>query len=288
MREAVICAGSIFDFPKSLVRRTFLILFRPARGKWELQVVAFQCAVAIINAMSAKEASLMMFFAIGPGGKNAKLPNETRIQPLLIDLLRYRVMSSRFLKMTSCSTESNCKPLQVHNRLAHEALSLEMFPVDLDDVGSPKVSAWKCGNVILMLRIGSKDSLYRGWVEVVIRSPCSRIRRLVKWKKDFITEQPESFLPFWEQLHPRPKNESREDDASNTNKAELSLFVESEHSSILANAKKVIARFDSLVSPAESSPSQHHHSKLDSSPQGKSHRNKSRLLKSKSTFGSTL
>jgi len=296
MREAVICAGSVFDFPWSLRRRAFLMLFQPTREQWEIQVVAHQCAVAIISVLTANEASQMMFFAIGPE-KNAHLPNKKRIQPELIDLLRRRLMSARLLKPSTGSEESY-KPSRVHNRLAREALSLEKFPVDLNDLGSPNVSAWKCGNAILTLRLGSKTSLYRGWVEVVIRSPCSRIVRLVKWKKEFITEHPGSFLPFWEQLRPRPNKEAKKEDiiterhstpVQNIDKAEPAQFVRSEDSlNILARAKTVIARFDSLVDVASL---QQHSSKMDTAVKSeksvieKSPRQKSHRRKSKSYFG---
>ncbi|KAL7543186.1 hypothetical protein ACHAXR_012599 [Thalassiosira sp. AJA248-18] len=287
MREAATCADSVFAFPRSLCRRVFLTLFQPTREQWELQVVAFQCAVALINSMTANDANLMMFFAIGPK-KNMALPNQKRIQPLLIDLLRYRLMSARLLDMSSSSKENYYKPSRVHNRLAHEALSLETFPVDLDDLGSPKISAWKCGNTILTLRLGSKDSLYRGWVEVVIRSPCSRIRRLIKWKKEFITEHPGSFLPFWEQLHPRRKKEAKTDVISVPESAPVqNTFVRSE-SDILANAKMIIARFDSLV---DGSSLQQHNGKEDMTAKPERtvsesfHRKKPHRRKSKSFFG---
>lgn len=259
MREAATCADSVFDFPKSLKRRIFLILFKPNHDKWELQAIAFQCAVAIINAMTVAEVNMMMFFAIGPE-KNVELSNQKRIQPLLIDLLRHRLTSARLLKMSAGSEESYYKPSQVHNRLAREALSLENFPVDLDDLGSPKFSAWKCGNAILTLRLGSKDSLYRGWVEVVIRSPSSRVRRLVKWKNKCITENPGSFLPFFEQLHPRPTKEAGKDNLPECKSPPLqtaekenesAVYVPSGHSlNLLADARKVIERFDSLVDSA--------------------------------------
>ena len=266
MREAATCTDSIFAFPKPLRRKVFLMLFQPSRSKWELQVVAFQCAVAITNVMSTHEISQMMLFTIRPE-KNVKLPNEKRIQPVLIDLLRYRLISARLLRASASSPESHYKPSKVHGRLAREALSLETFPVDVDDLDSEKVMAWKCGDALLSLRLGAKDSLYRGWVEVVIRSPCSRVRRLVKWKKEFITEHPVSFLPFYDQLHPRKKKEIKTSDSSVPENAVAQSrekdpigIVESEESlEIMARAKRIMARFDSLV---ESTPLQQHNNKV--------------------------
>ena len=242
MREASGCANTFFKFPASLRRRAFLNLFRPTRDQWEIQVVAFQCVVAIINSMDVGEASLMMFCAIVPTDY-VKLPNQQRIQPLLIDLLRYRLMSARLMKLSGASLEvDGYKPSRVHERLAREALALETFPVDLDNLGTPKVAAWKVGNAILTLRMGSKDSSYRGWVEVVLRTPCSRIRRLVKWRKEAISKCPTNFLPYWDQLSKsRPEENAFEQKLSTD-------FVEGEESiAIMTRAKSIIARFDDLV-----------------------------------------
>ncbi|KAL9191186.1 hypothetical protein ACHAXT_000892 [Thalassiosira profunda] len=293
MREAVNCSDTIFEFPKSLRRRAFLILFQPSRERWEVQVIAFQAAVSLVNAMTAKEASLMTFFAIGPPKSVQQLPNSKRIQPLLIDLLRYRLMAAQMPKKGAGSEVRPYKPSLVHERLAREALSMEVFPIDLDSLGSPKVAAWKCGNAILTLRLGSKDSLHRGWVEVVFRSPCARIRRLVKWKKEFITSNPGSSLPFWQQLQPRQKKEETTKDAEleagsspsrRTDEAEPDQFVESEESlKIMANAKAVIARFDSLVpladSPAEGVSEEKSASKIAAAPQRR------QSFRRNSTFG---
>lgn len=240
MREVFICSGSVFEFPVSLRRKAFLMLFQPICEKWEVQVVAFQCAVAIINTMTPSELSLMLFFAIGPQKRTLQAQ---RTQPLLIDRLRYRLISARLLK-SNVRSEGGCyKPSKVHSRLAHEAASLETFPVDLDNIGRPKSSAWKVGNSILSLRLGSKDSLYRGWVEIVIRSPCSRLRRLVKWKDEGTTEHPEGFLPFEEQL-----SEQAKDIPILKNTSVQHTFLESDEGlNVLARAKLSISHFDNLI-----------------------------------------
>lgn len=233
--------------------QAFLLLFQPSHDRFEVKVVAFQAAVAIINTMSPADAKLMMCFAGGPD-KDAKVPKEKRIQPLLIDLLRFRLISTR-LRTTSvsCFEKKNHRPSNVHNRLAREALSLETFPVDSDNLGRPKVSAWKVGNTILTLRLGSKQ--YSGWLEVVVRSPCSRIRRLVQWKKELIIERPGSTLPFWEQLHPRPRES--EDKSVSVQNVPSDLKSEKMLTN-LARATSVIASFDSLFDGTPSNSSSRH------------------------------
>ena len=226
------------------------MLFQPSHEHehFEVKVVAFRAAIAIINTLSPSD---LLRLADGPD-MNSAVPKERRIQPLLIDLLRFRLIGARL--QTAKHVNHCCRSFCIHKRLAREALSLEMFPVDLDNLGRPKVSAWKLGNIILTLRLGSEQ--YFGWVEVVVRSPCSRIRRLVRWKKELIIEQPGSTLPFWEQLHPRQRSVS----------GEFRVTVQNVRSNLqneataknLAWATSVIASFDRLVdcSPADL-PSRH-------------------------------
>ena len=193
MREVFLCEGSLLRASKSLRRRAYLSCFKLQSNLWSVQAVAYQCAVAIITTMSASEISLMMFVSVAPN-HNTTRTNRKRIAPLLFDILRTRLLRMRLLESCSRSEKCSFKPLRVHNKLAREALSIESFPTD-------DVSAWKCGNTILSLRMGSKDSLYRGWMEITIRSPSSRLRRLVRVREENICQDPDSLLPFWELLH---------------------------------------------------------------------------------------
>jgi hypothetical protein len=262
MREVFI-SGTVFEFPESLRRKAFLTLFQPICEQWEVHVVAFQCAVAIINTMTPDEASLMFFFAISPRKRTLQAQ---RTQPLLIDLLRYRLISLRLLRSNVRSKDGCCRPSKVHSRLAHEAASLESFPVDLDDVGRPRGCAWKVGNSILSLRLGAKDSFFRGWVEIVLRSPCSRIRRLVKWKDEGITEHPVSFLPFDDKL----SGQAKENNGPTSNMPGIKEITQSQYLKsdaslhILARAKLSISRFDSLTDVSTSTSSQQYSGKIDS------------------------
>lgn len=242
LREVIVCSGCLFELPVMMCRQAFLLLFQQAHEFFEVHVVAFQAAVAIINLMSPADANLMMCFASGPD-ETAKVPMKRRIQPLLIDLLRFRLVGVRLCTMSSSRLEEKClRPSKVHNRLAREALLIETFPVDLDNFERQKVSAWKVGNTILTLRLGSKE--YLGWLEIVIRSPCSRIRRLVRWRKDLIIERPWSTLPFWEQLRPQ----LCADGEKNVAVRNLRSDVESEKiTKNLARATAVIVSFDRLV-----------------------------------------
>ena len=259
MREVVICLGS--SLPKSIRRRVFLACYNNRHVLWHVQVAVFQCAIAVIDqcVMTPKEVELMLFITSGSiensprGGK--------RFQVLLLDLLRRRLICERLKKMSTGSEINFCKTARVHNKLAREVLSLEKFPVDLEDFDCSKSSAWQCGSTVLTLRIGSKRSLYRGWVEITVRSPSFRFRRLVRWKTENFTENAEILLPFWEQLHTSLENSAAKQPVSHPAKSfEESLdLIESQHDLIdrhdpsqrndtksLSNARSIIDRFDQL------------------------------------------
>jgi len=258
MREAALCFKTFVDCPVSLRRRAFLILYTPTRGQWEIQVVALQCVIAIINSMSTEEVAFTMSCIIPPKEENVKtLPNQQRIQPLIMDLLRKRLISDRLLKLSNSSDIDCYKSSRVHERLARAYIATESFPVDKDSLGNPQAAAWKAGQAILTLRLGSKDSVYRGYVEVVLCTPCARIKRLVKWRKECIIDNPTSFLPFYSQIKAEPKYDDTEMEENITHRSEenegmdesnSAQIGESEESiSIMDKAREIIERFDSLV-----------------------------------------
>ena len=222
-------------------------------------MVALQCVIAIINSMSIEEVAFTMSCIIPPKEENVKtLPNQQRIQPLIMDLLRKRLISDRLLKLSNASSDIDCyKTSRVHERLARAYIATESFPVDKDNLGNPQAAAWKAGQAILTLRLGSKDSVYRGYVEVVLCTPCARIKRLVKWRKECIIDNPTSFLPFYSQIKAEPKYDDTEMEENTTHHSEedegkdmsnSAQITESEESiSIMEKAREIIERFDSLV-----------------------------------------
>jgi len=89
--------------------------------------------------------------------------------------------------------------------------------------------------------MGSKDSLYRGWIEITIRSPSSRLRRLVRVKEENVCQDPDSLLPFWELLH----EESVPQDSPPIIVAPTTpRIVQDDH--VVLKARELIERFDKL------------------------------------------
>lgn len=108
--------------------------------------------------------------------------NEDCFESLIVDLLVRRYLSSRHVD-NSNQEGSGTKKRQLtaeftsHESLAKETIDIENFPVETDNRGT---AAWLCGDTLLMCRLGDSKSRHRGWIEVTVRSPTCRLRRLVR------------------------------------------------------------------------------------------------------------
>lgn len=251
-REAMSCASSFFEFSVSLRRRVLLSLYNSTREEWEFGVVVHQCAVVLISTLTSEQASLMDFCLIEPDRKMTPLPNSKRIQPLIKDLLKRKLMVSS-VSQTQGKSNQVSSPACVHTKLARDALAYELFPVNVDGDGNPQHASWNIGDSILSIRLAAMDSNARGWVEVIIRSSSSRIRRLVKWRQDSaVSDHPEIFLPFWEQLHTKDTRAKLGGDDSRAAQEKVTGPVEDESTPrVISKAMETIARFDDLFDSGE-------------------------------------
>ena len=247
-REAISCADSFFDFSMPLRRRVLLSLYHSIREEWEFGVVVHQCAVVLISTLTSEQAGLMDFCLIEPDRRLTSLPNSKRIQPLVKDLLKRKLMVSSVSPTQVERNHTPSSPAQVHTKLARDALAYELFPVNVDDDGNPQHAYWNIGDSILSIRLAAMDSNARGWVEVIIRSSSSRIRRLVKWRQDSaVSDYPEIFLPFWEQLHTKEKRTKFNDRSKDTEEKAIAPIEDESTSSVISKAMETIARFDDLL-----------------------------------------
>lgn len=247
-REAISCADSFFEFSMSLRRCVLLSLYHSIREEWEFGVVVHQCAVVLISTLTSEQAGLMDFCLIEPDRRFTSLPNSKRIQPLIKDLLKRKLTVSN-VSPTQVERNQISSSARVHTKLARDALAYELFPVNVDNDGNPQHAYWNIGDSILSIRLAAMDSNARGWVEVIIRSSSSRIRRLVKWRQDSaVSDYPEVFLPFWEQLHTKDTRTKFGGDSSRDAQEKVTGPVEDESTSrVISKAMETVARFDDLL-----------------------------------------
>ena len=147
----------------------------------------------IIDLMSTEE-NLVFFLTLSS-------VNNSRIHPLLLDVLHCKILHKRLNCQQTAAT--NREPSIVHNQLARKMMGILNYTFEAVD----GVSAWKCGEALLTLRIGSSSSLYQGWIEVVLRSASCTLRRLVR-VDDVSSRNPESRIKFWQMLRAQVKDDS--------------------------------------------------------------------------------
>lgn len=253
LREVLVCTADYMS--KSIRRRVFLTCFHLHNNSiaWHLQVLVFKCVAAVVDSMAEKETEFMLFIVSGSVSKSFDdVSKYFRMQSLVVDLLRRHLVKDRLKKINRDSGMSCCKIARVHNKLARDMLSMESFPVDVDEFGTSKSSAWLCGNIVLTFRVGSACSLYRGWIEIILRSPTCRLRRLVKWKTEITSDNVEDMLPFWDQLRQSGDKKVLAQPTSSTESEESSPWRESQlivekSRDVMIDARSTIDRFDRLL-----------------------------------------
>jgi hypothetical protein len=224
---------------------------------WHLHAISFFMGSEIIDLMSTREASHMLFLALNPGisrmyaeetliRRDANQLNQKRTEPLLIDILRCKIANKCLSDKKNQRKFSNREPFKVHSELARKMIAIENFPVDLDTL---HMSAWKCGSTLLTLKMGSRSSLYRGWVEVILRSATCTVKRLVRADKEIFSQDPDSLLKFWELLQPsgKCKIEDQANDISLHYKRTKTPEVVKEVNNTFTDALNLIERFDKLL-----------------------------------------
>ena len=93
-----------------------------------------------------------------------------------------------------------------------------------------------------MLRKGSPNSRFRGWLEITVRSPTSRARKLIKLSSLLHVQNPEFPLPLWDLLLPQsPQNHSL---TSSSVKKDRTKCEEK----VIAAAKQQIHRYELIHS----------------------------------------
>ena len=110
-------------------------------------------------------------------------------ESLIIDLLVRRYLASKHVDRCNSSGDDNEKndtatkkrhltaEFTSHETLAKETVDIDNFPVEKE---SRATAAWLCGDSLVMCRLGDSKSRHRGWMEVTVRSPTYRLRRLVR------------------------------------------------------------------------------------------------------------
>ena len=108
-------------------------------------------------------------------------------------------------------------------------------------------AAWLHGDQLLMCRIGSPESRYSGWVEITMRSPVTRIRRLVRLSNRISLKRPNFPSSLWDassassEVPKSPLREKKLDKIQTLERLEKRRFCE-----ITYNAEESLKRFSEM------------------------------------------
>lgn len=171
--------------------------------------------------------------------------DRSRIQPLLIDVLRSKILYQSFQQWDGIITHR--EPIKVHEQLARKTIAIETYPFQADGA-----AAWKCGGSLLTIRIGSTNSLYHGWVEIVHRTASSTTRRIVRCDKEVSAKNPDNLLPFWGMIRTPTKDnllkEGSVTSVSNPKRHHTDGRVKDEDArQLYADAKSLLKLFDQII-----------------------------------------
>jgi hypothetical protein len=236
----------LFDLCKEVVFTSM------SRGPTYCLYVAINTMVATIDRMPriiAKsimgDGSLLGSMLNEKESPSSDVPTADFIRLLLSELLGERVQSMPIKESQIDKTD----PVSVLKQSDHESLASELESMELFEVeDSGKVSgrtkvAWLCGEcVLLTFRLGSSTSRYRGWVEIVVRSPVSRKRVMVRLLSRLSLKNPDILSKLF-MLH-RPDLATSPSD--NTVSSEEKR-AENDSSDMIKN---LLARFDRMLPPA--------------------------------------
>jgi hypothetical protein len=113
------------------------------------------------------------------------------------------------LLVQKCLEHSSTKPLDVTND--SNLSRLELIAKDLEDIGAFKtnesdeknIGAWLCNRMLLIYRVSARDDRYQGHVEIILRSPTTRIRRLVRLSSTISLANPDFPSNLWDSVLPQ-------------------------------------------------------------------------------------
>jgi hypothetical protein len=223
------------------------------RGPTYCLYVAINTMVTTIDRMpriTAKsilgDGTLLGSLLNGKESSSSDVPTADFIRLLLSELLGERMQSIPIKESQIDETD----PVSVFKQSDHESLASELESMELFEVedsgkasGRTKV-AWLCGEcVLLTFRLGSSTSRYRGWVEIVVRSPVSRKRVMVRLLSRLSLNNPDIPSKLF-MLHRPDLATSTSDSAASSSEEKP---AENYSSDIL---KSLIARFDRMLPPA--------------------------------------
>lgn len=126
-----------------------------------------------------------------------KLDSHSHVQftSLIMDLL-----------VQYCLNQTSSTKITKEDWPSVELNELEVIAKDIEDIESFSLlesqehnfGAWLLNDILLVCRIGRLGSVHQGWVEIILRSPSTRIRKLIRLSNHISLSKPELPSRLWE------------------------------------------------------------------------------------------
>jgi hypothetical protein len=217
-----VCAssGQTGNLPSDILSQTFdacieLCMSHHSRHTQVYRLVCVRLIAVLLNKLMAEEASpstsvsvkSRLYGLLSTGAlelvdmRTDATHDWVSQSKVLDDLIAQKLLPLQYVQNDASLTNASdgSYRLTYHELMAKETDDINRFIVETadKDQGAP-FAAWLCGqSTLLTCRLGSQKSRYRGWLEVVIRSPTSRIRRLVRLPSANSLDSPELPSSLW-------------------------------------------------------------------------------------------
>jgi hypothetical protein len=244
---------SVKELRELIVSCLKLIAFSEEHGFCYSSYASLRCLVTAIDRLPQSEAGSTDFVTSVMDATQELFPsNPSAINHFsLLDRTFLTVVVSELLEERSkySDDEYTGDPFMTSYFYHHESLAIELdkmerFIVEKSLDGQAEVkSSWLCGDAILLTcRLGSSDSRYRGWMELVVRTPVSRKRLMVRMASRISIENPDYPILLWdpelpEGIQEMPKALPREYDGSDD---------------VMKKYHALVSRFDEVIAPSAS------------------------------------
>ena len=241
-----------------------IISLSEAQGYSHCSYTALRCLVTAVDRFSKSEAESVDYINSVLSKVHLIIPPHlSESNPFSLDRLFLELMISELFdeRRRHEDNEFSDDPFKASHLYHHESMAIELdkmerFLVDKShDDESELKSSWLCGDAILLtFRVGASDSRYRGWVELVIRSPVSRKRLMVRTFSRLTLGNPDFYAYRWQ---PELEDEMKGMSEPETPREDYSSDA------IMERYHTLVARFDEIITPT---PQENHESDFSQDP----------------------
>lgn len=165
-----------------------------------LAVLCASVAVASIDISDLINVTSLISKRRPPVPSSEHIDKQTSLEfaDIIFDLLIQKCLKFSSTEPIDDKNNSNLSRLQL---VAKDVEDIDAFKTNESDERS--IGAWLCNRMLLICRVSTKDDRYQGYVEIILRSPTTRIRRLVRLSGTASLDNPDFPSNLWDSVLPQ-------------------------------------------------------------------------------------